>query len=60
MRGLWVRVMGGMCPDGFTVAVKGAVLGTRSGSALVVVVAGMQLAARRDGRMGSGQLLWGE
>ena len=23
--GLWVRVMRGMCPDGFVVAVKGAV-----------------------------------
>lgn len=29
VRGLWVRVMRGMCPNGFTVAVKGAVLGTR-------------------------------
>lgn len=62
VRGLWVRVMRDMCPDGFTVAVKGAVFGTRSGLALVVAAAaaGMQLAARRDGRMGSGQLLWGE
>lgn len=34
-KGLWVRVMRGMCPDGFIVAVKGAVLGTESGSALV-------------------------
>lgn len=63
VRGLWVRVMRGMCPNGFTVAVKGAVMGPRSGSALVAAAAaaaGMQLAARRDGRMGSGQLLWGE
>lgn len=56
--------MRGIRSDGFTVAVKGAVLGTRSGSALAAAAAaaaaGMQLAARRDGRMGSGQLLWGE
>lgn len=30
-RGLWVRVMEGMCPDGFTVALKGAVVSDGGG-----------------------------
>ncbi len=33
-KGLWVRVMRGMCPDGFIVAVKGAVFWGRGAAQL--------------------------
>lgn len=38
-KGFWVRVVGGMCPDGSIVAVKGPVFwGLRGSSELVVLV----------------------